>query len=47
MNEMIMRKDKREIMGENGMKFVEKNYSWEKSKEIMLNSYNKIINNEI
>jgi len=47
MDEMVCRKDKRDLMGANGIKFVEKNYSWEKSKEIMLNSYNKILNDEI
>ena len=47
MDQMLRLKDKRNFMGENGKKFVEKNYSWEKCKEIMLNSYNKILNNEI
>ena len=47
MDEMVNHKDKRDLMGANGIKFVEKNYSWEKSKEIMLNSYKKILNDEI
>tara|TARA_A100000164_G_scaffold130682_1_gene115802 strand:- start:717 stop:1802 length:1086 start_codon:yes stop_codon:yes gene_type:complete len=47
MDEMVCRKDKRDLMGANGIKFVEKNYSWEKSKEIMLDSYKKILNDEI
>ena len=47
MDEMVCRKDIRDLMGANGIKFVETNYSWEKSKEIMLNSYDKILNDEI
>ena len=47
MDEMICKDYKRYQMGANGIKFVEKNYSWKKSKEIMLNSYNKILNDEI
>lgn len=47
MSELVLQKDKRDLMGAQGKKFVEKNYSWEKSKKIMLNSYEKIFNDEI
>ena len=47
MNEMVCNKDKRDFMGANGIKFIEKNYTWKKSVKIMLNSYKKILNHEI
>ena len=47
MNEMVCNEDKRDFMGANGIKFIEKNYTWKKSIKIMLNSYKKILNHEI